>query len=135
GFGKCFVPVAVARLNSDYLHFRILFGKPLPDKLYPFVLVSRTQAGRHDRKLAFAAHDPRGFVSKRFSYTLRGRLIDQKVACVLFRISVPGNNFYSLVARFPQNGRNGLFILDTYSDRVDTARDPRFYNLILLRRI
>src|SRR6185436_43813 len=47
GFGKCFVPVAVARLNSDYLHFRILFGKPLPDKLYPFVLVSRTQAGRH----------------------------------------------------------------------------------------
>ena len=129
------VAIAVARPDRHELHLRDTSRQPLFDVLDPFVLVRRAEARGDDRELALAAHDARRLVRQRVADPLRRRLVDEEVARVLLRVGVPRHDLDAALARLAQHRRDGRLVLDAHRDRVDAARDPRFDDLVLLRRI
>ena len=132
GFSKGAVTVAVARLNRHELQVRVLFCEPRFDVFDPFVLIGGAQGSRDDGKLAFVAEYAGGLVRERVANALRGRLIDEEIARVLFCISVPGQHAYAALASFAQHRRNRHLIFNADGDHIDAAGDPCLDHVVLL---
>src|ERR1041385_5436444 len=81
-FGERFVPIVIAGAHRSYFQTRIFFLHALADEGNPLVLVSGTERTGNDSELALTVEQARSLVGQGEADALRGRLVDEVIACI-----------------------------------------------------